>query len=156
MWWWGNFQGHHGEFISAFSAPLVANNVAESLALCIGIEWCKENGINMIIVDLDSSLVISWVTGKMKPPWNLRHNIDTIQNTITTFDEFHISHCYREANKEANVLAKEGSVLENVKWYSSYQELPKQARGICYMDKHQFVSFKIRGSNSSFIFDDNG
>ncbi|KAH0686273.1 hypothetical protein KY284_016826 [Solanum tuberosum] len=77
-------------------------------------------------------------------------------NTITTFDEFHISHCYREANKEANVLAKEGSVLENVKWYSSYQELPKQARGICYMDKHQFVSFKIRGSNSSFIFDDNG
>ncbi|KAH0761802.1 hypothetical protein KY290_017875 [Solanum tuberosum] len=116
----------------------------------------KENGINMIIVDLDSSLVISWVTGKMKPPWNLRHNIDTIQNTITTFDEFHISHCYREANKEANVLAKEGSVLENVKWYSSYQELPKQARGICYMDKHQFVSFKIRGSNSSFIFDDNG
>ncbi|KAH0689673.1 hypothetical protein KY289_017031 [Solanum tuberosum] len=116
----------------------------------------KENGINMVIVDLDSSLVISWVTGKMKPPWNLRHNIDTIQNTITTFDEFHISHCYREANKEANVLAKEGSVLENVKWYSSYQELPKQARGICYMDKHQFVSFKIRGSNSSFIFDDNG
>ncbi|KAK4734377.1 hypothetical protein R3W88_008638 [Solanum pinnatisectum] len=112
----GIFKGHHGEFISAFSAPLVSTNVAESLAPCIGIEWCKENGINMVIVDLDSSL----------------------------------------ANKEADVLAKEGSELENVKCYSSYQELPKQARGICYMDKHQFVSFKIRGSNSSFIFDDNG
>ncbi|WMV20307.1 hypothetical protein MTR67_013692 [Solanum verrucosum] len=74
MWWWGNFQGSSRGICLSFSAPLVSNNVAESLALSIGIEWCKENGINMVIVDLDSSLVISWVTGKMKPPWNLRHS----------------------------------------------------------------------------------
>ncbi|XP_018633360.1 uncharacterized protein [Nicotiana tomentosiformis] len=148
---------HQGEVIAAFATPfgIQTNNAAESLALCIGLKWCKDQRINKICVELDSSLVVNWVNGKIKPPWNLRHNIEEIQKIMITFEAFHVTHCYREANRVADALAKEGSERTSTKWYFSAHELPSQARGLCFMDKDKLASFRIRASKTTFVYDAN-
>ncbi|XP_019256341.1 PREDICTED: uncharacterized protein LOC109234732 [Nicotiana attenuata] len=52
----GGVRGHQGEVITVFTAPfgIQSNNAAESMALCAGLEWCMDQGINKICVDLDS------------------------------------------------------------------------------------------------------
>lgn len=63
----GDVRGHQCEIIPIFTAPfgIQGNNAAESIALCDGLEWCMDEGINKICVDLDSLLVINWVTEKI-------------------------------------------------------------------------------------------
>lgn len=77
----GVIRGHQGEVIAAFATPfgIQTNNAAESLALFVGLKWCKDQRIDKICVELDSLLVVNWINGKIKPPWNLRHNVEEIQ-----------------------------------------------------------------------------
>lgn len=82
QWWWENFKGSSWEIYLIFFSLLRYSKLE-----CCGVfglvywnELFKENDVSKIIIDLDSSLIISWVIGKMKPPWNLWHKIESILN----------------------------------------------------------------------------
>ncbi|OIT08132.1 hypothetical protein A4A49_15874 [Nicotiana attenuata] len=55
---------HNSGFIHAMAAPLGegTNNIAETEAAFLGIQWCLNNGFTMIHLESDSALLIQWLT----------------------------------------------------------------------------------------------
>ena len=51
--------------------------------------------------------------------------------------EVSISHCYRETNQVVDFLAKLASSSGNGIFYFSYQQLPKEAKGLFQLDRWQ-------------------
>lgn len=55
--------------IAAYATLLgcMTNNIAEALALKIGIEWCRNNDITYLQIECDSKLLVDWINSKNGP-----------------------------------------------------------------------------------------
>ena len=62
-----------------------------------------------------------------------------------------ITHCYREANKPSNRLAKLGANMGVDTLFDSFAALPPLVRGDIRMDRLGFPSFRRRSRSSFFI-----
>ncbi|XP_057419024.1 uncharacterized protein LOC130713256 [Lotus japonicus] len=85
----------------AFEAEVVA--IHEALSLC------QQHLIHNIIIESDSSLAVGWVNCRRNRPWKLRGILNQIDILIPLVNCLEIRHIFREANSEADALAKRGS-----------------------------------------------
>ncbi|KAG5568381.1 hypothetical protein H5410_064601, partial [Solanum commersonii] len=69
----------------------------------------------------------------METPWRIK---DMIQETMKIVEDhgYHISHCFREANKPADKLASLSHGVEEIHVFNSFSSLPKQVKGLINMD----------------------
>ncbi|KAK4715805.1 hypothetical protein R3W88_014143 [Solanum pinnatisectum] len=83
----------------AFSSSLSndSSNTAEAKAAFYGLKWCVQNGINNLIMEGDSMLIINMIKGKVLPPWHLQDTIIEAQKLAQKINR-QFQHCYREAN----------------------------------------------------------
>ncbi|KAL6141230.1 hypothetical protein ACLB2K_059520 [Fragaria x ananassa] len=65
-------------------------------------------GIQDLLVEGDSSLIINCVNEKFKCPWRLIQIIQDIKKIASSFHRIHFHHNFREANFVANALANLG------------------------------------------------
>jgi hypothetical protein len=83
------------------------------MALKLLLLFAREKEVGDLQIFGDSMLVINWIRKTQRC-----HNIllspllDEIFRIIATFDSFSIWHVYKERNKEANGLSKEGMRLD--------------------------------------------
>ena len=70
---------------------------------------CLENGTSAVEIELDSSTTISLVSNNLVLNGDLSSLVDDCRDLLRRLPRFKLSHCFREANFCANVLAKMGS-----------------------------------------------
>ena len=65
-WSWGIIRDNEGKLIMAFATSLGegSNNKAETEAALFGLVWALELGYRNIIMELDSQLVVQWISRK--------------------------------------------------------------------------------------------
>ena len=74
-----------------------------------GLGLCLENEISAVEIELDSSTAISLVSNNLVLNGDLSSLVDDCRDLLRRLPRFKLSHCFREANFCANVLAKMGS-----------------------------------------------
>jgi ribonuclease HI len=89
-----------------------ANNFAELMDLKLLLTFSREKTISNLQIFCDSMVVINWIKKSQKC-----HNIRLLPLLeeffiiLDTYTNFSICHVYREINREADKLSKEGSHL---------------------------------------------
>ena len=89
------------------------NNIGEYAGLLSGLQRCISLGIKNLLVEGDSLLVVSQVSGKWKVKNDrLRIIFDKIISLVKQFDTFEIRHIRREYNSHADKLSDKTIYLE--------------------------------------------
>ncbi|GLJ08385.1 hypothetical protein SUGI_0087780 [Cryptomeria japonica] len=84
--------------------PNGTNNLAEERALLFGIKLEIKNKVKNLIIEGDSQIIITTLIKSQTPNWQLYYIIQEARESISRLDSYQIMHCYREANKMANIL----------------------------------------------------
>ena len=116
----GVLQNHHGILLGIFSSPvgILDSNVAELKAVVKAIELSASNchlHHKHIIVESDSTNVISWMNNPHNRPW-MHHNLFSyIQRVASCFGSLTFIHSLRESNHMSDHMAKKW-VFRNSEW----------------------------------------
>ena len=94
--------------------PKGTNNIGEYTGLLSGLERCVSIGVKNLVVEGDSLLVVSQVSGKWKVKnETLRLIFEKIMSLVKTFETFEIRHIRREYNGYSDKLSDKTIDLEN-------------------------------------------
>ncbi|XP_057856436.2 uncharacterized protein LOC131065813 [Cryptomeria japonica] len=85
---------------------VATNNKAEFRVALRGLQLGMELGVQRIHLQGDSLNVVNVVCCNKTPSWRLNQWLQSILVLLATFDEFRISHIYKEGNGEADRLSK--------------------------------------------------
>lgn len=113
----GILRNHSGGWISSFSLHLglASNNMAELAAVRQGLAIAWDRGFKFIQLELDSSVVLTWVIEKnANYPTNMIPLICDFENLMDRDWEVQVLHTYREANTCADALAKRGAHQQHI------------------------------------------
>lgn len=89
------------------------------MALMEGIQLCQQQGLDHVMVELDSQVLVRMLNNEVATPWKLRTMIEKIQLQIRN-GSFLLFHVFREVN--AATLASS----THLNWTFSSNELPKE------------------------------
>ncbi|KAF5464418.1 hypothetical protein F2P56_014495 [Juglans regia] len=109
-----------------------SNNLAEVITLRRGLQHCKRLGLNNIIIEMDSLLVVNWVQKGSYSLQYIKNFWEDIINMLAGIN-FSAKHIYREGNKAVDVLARLRSNGISHEW-SGQIEVPHLLRGILRID----------------------
>nr|XP_027108979.1 uncharacterized protein LOC113728817 [Coffea arabica] len=133
----GVLRDSNGIPLIGFSAYLgeTTSLCAEVRALLIGLQTCVHRGFQNLYVQSDSLLLVGILQNRIQCPWKIRREIRQIWQLVKDPDRF--SHCYREANKVADVLSNVGVFHpeHQVKLYEAFNSFPTMARGAIRLDR---------------------
>ncbi|XP_069145909.1 uncharacterized protein [Solanum lycopersicum] len=148
----GIIRDKEGKMIMAFSTPLGegSNNQAEIEAALFGLTWAFELGFKNILLDLDSLLVVQWISNKIAPPWNLTNQLERLQQIIIQTQNFRCSHIFREANWVVDALSKHSHNNTAPQVYVHSNQLPKEAHAYYQMDLMDMPSFRRKKTKMFF------
>nr|XP_027109142.1 uncharacterized protein LOC113729011 [Coffea arabica] len=101
----GILRDSNGPVLVAFSVSLGINTSlrAEALALLMGIRLYFQQGFEQVRVQTDSLVLVGILQQRFQCPWHIRREVRQIWRLVT--DPTQVSHCFREANKVADILA---------------------------------------------------
>ena len=101
------------------------NNEAEYEALLKRLELAKSLGVESILVQGDSQLVIGQVNGTYEAKEErMKKYLNKVRRLIKKFNEAHFVQVPRKENMEADTLAKEASVNELTDKFNEVQYIP--------------------------------
>jgi ribonuclease HI len=139
----GLIRDHKGNLIVAFSeyVGIGSNNKAELLGVLIGLRKCKAMSLRNIVVELDSSLIVTWFEKGSCRVWYFEdfwEEIDLLLSGLNT----QFNHVFREGNQAVDWLNKHGSagIMHD---YNSNNILKKLKR-ILRVDKCGLPCFRIK------------
>ncbi|XP_075096436.1 uncharacterized protein LOC142174525 [Nicotiana tabacum] len=148
----GIVRDDQGTMIMAFSMPISCtnNNQAEALAAKFGIQWCLQNGFQECIIEIDSLVIADMLKMRSTRNMKLKTVIDDISQILSQVN-CSISHCLREANYVADILAKNASSSGQRQLILEWHQLPKLAIGYYHLDRCQMPSIRIRYDKANFF-----
>ena len=116
---------------------------AEVLALLAGLRLCGQKGFTQVRVQSDSLVLIGILQRRFQCPWQIRREVFQIWQLAEGPGQF--SHCFREANTVADILANEGLLhpLDPIRVYDQPSRLPQLARGAVRLDKLGLPSLRF-------------
>ena len=131
----GVLRGDRGEWILGFSEFLghCSSMKAELRAISRGLQLAAGAGFRKIWVQTDSRVVVGMLTNKMH--WHPEHHflLQRCSNWLRQEDwEVKITHCFREANHVADILANKG--VEGTPGVTKYPLPPGDIRDALYAD----------------------
>ncbi|XP_071921377.1 uncharacterized protein [Coffea arabica] len=125
-----------GQVLVAFSAYLgeATSLHAEVLAMVKGVQVCLGKGFLPRVVQSDSKLLIDILQRRCLCPWSVRREVVQIWHLV---EGVQFEHCYREANKVADILSNVGvsHPQDQLRVYSAEQALPLVAQGECRLNR---------------------
>lgn len=101
---WGN-DNSNGHFVQGFVCNLGQCDIviAEMKAMLYGIQMARDLNLKKIIVESDSSIVVSIISRGFTPKPHLKSLLEEILNLIRLVDS-QVTVAYREANQSADFL----------------------------------------------------
>ncbi|KAM3235236.1 hypothetical protein P3L10_015272 [Capsicum annuum] len=135
----GNF-----EFAECRKIGVATNLMAEVIALRIGLQYCIDHNLFPLILETDSLAVKQFVEGNWHTPWLIAMETRRIHPLMKGMQVL-IKHTYREGNGVADFIANRIFSFAGTDrlTYSTYQQLPKQAKALLNMDKFQVEIVKV-------------
>ena len=102
---WSGWKFHEGD---------ATNNVAEYLGLLCGLKCAQSFGIQRLLVEGDSQLIVKQLHGEysVKAP-SLKKFYAAVVDLVQEFEEFEIRHIPRAENKRADWLANHAMDLQD-------------------------------------------
>nr|XP_019067280.1 uncharacterized protein LOC109119268 [Solanum lycopersicum] len=148
----GILRDKEGKLVMAFSTPLGegSNNIAEIKAVFIGLTWALELGFRNIMLEIDSQLVVDWISNKAAPHWSTTSQLEKIQHIIMQTHNFKCSHIFREVNWVADALSKHSHNTTAPQVYFNSNQLPKEAKAYYQMDLMNMPSFRRKKTKKIF------
>ncbi|XP_071916259.1 uncharacterized protein [Coffea arabica] len=133
----GVLRDSSGRSLFAFSAYLgeTTSLHAETSALLIGLRECVQRGFGNVGIQLDSLVLVGVLQKTFQCPWHIRKEVWQIWQLLG--DSPRIAHCYREANKVADILSNVGVTHpgQQVRVYEHLRLIPQLARGALRLDR---------------------
>ncbi|WMV51652.1 hypothetical protein MTR67_045037 [Solanum verrucosum] len=117
-----------------FSGGQGSSNWAEAKALLFGVNWCIDNGYDMIIAESNSKLLVECVNDLNQNPWRILTEVSNLKVQMEN-TSFILQRCYREANKVANKLVSLSFAEPHNQTYKAFVDLPAEVRGLMTMDR---------------------
>lgn len=74
----------------------------------VGLSAARNLQIKKVQVQIDSNLAVNMLMGSIWVTWKLMNSVSKILSICNNFEKCNISHCFREANRAANCLARRG------------------------------------------------
>lgn len=108
-----NFQGDWPDWVSGYARAIgyTTSVTAELWALRDGINLCIESSLTNVLIELDAKIVVDM----LKKNEGSSNSNDIIladcKEGLQKIPKVQIQHCYREANKCANALARRAAML---------------------------------------------
>ncbi|XP_010676027.1 uncharacterized protein LOC104891937 [Beta vulgaris subsp. vulgaris] len=90
---------------------------AEAWALKEGILAALSFNISNLIIEGDNLAVINAIRKIWKIPWEINNIVLDIRANLPLFGSFQVQHCFREANKVADLLANRGHGLDGMQLF---------------------------------------
>ncbi|XP_060201453.1 uncharacterized protein LOC132629989 [Lycium barbarum] len=148
----GIVRNSQGELIMAFSISVNCcnNNMAEALVAEFGVKWCYQHGYTNFTLELDSKVIATMLDNNLVTNMKLKQVLDTIRS-IKNRVGIQVSHCFREGNHVADLLAKFASTSNQNLLTKSLLHLPRQARGSFQLDKWQLPSLRCKYDKANFF-----
>ncbi|XP_070043193.1 uncharacterized protein [Nicotiana tomentosiformis] len=148
----GAIRDEYGDIIMAFSIPVIAknHNIAEAQVALVGLNWCKQNGFNQAILELDSLYIVEILRKDSNTNYKLSHIVIKIKETISMLN-IQINHCYREANQLLDSLAKRAVETQQPSHFYSSHQLSRQAKGLLLLDKDQIPCIRNKYDKANFF-----
>nr|XP_023884096.1 uncharacterized protein LOC111996361 [Quercus suber] len=111
----GLFCDFQGKWVKGYMRKIgmATTVVAEFWALRDGLILTSQMGINNIVVEFDAKVVIDLVCANNTPKRFYTPLLNVYKTLLTWFQGIRINHLYREENRCANKLAREGCCLND-------------------------------------------
>ena len=107
-----------------------------------------EKGFTRVEIQSDSQVLVGILQRRFRCPWRIRNEVDQIWELVA--DVARISHCFRAANRVADILANVGVSHQHQPCviYEHIHTFPKLARGEVRLDRLGMSSVRrIRGAS---------
>ncbi|KAF5450654.1 hypothetical protein F2P56_030985, partial [Juglans regia] len=108
--------------------PEGTNNNAELISLLHGLRHCRDMGLQLVEVEMDSNILVNWLRKSICGIWYLEDFWEEIMQLLSSI-RYTVQHIYREGNALADSLAKLGAAGSYCRWRNSV-DLPTQLKGI--------------------------
>lgn len=99
------------------------------------------NEYDYILAESDSKLLVDCVNDITFTPWRIHDEVHELKGHMETTG-FILSHCYREANKVADLLASLGYDNTNDVVYETFAYLPTRVKGLMNLDRWEMTNFR--------------
>ena len=108
----GIIRNEEGKLIKGYARAIgtTTSVTAELWALRDGIQLCLELNLPAVIIELDAVLVINLLRSTKHNPNGNNNLVVDCKECMARIPRVHIQHCYREANKCADALARRGAL----------------------------------------------
>lgn len=109
----GLIRNERGEWSKGYARAIgITTSVAAELwALRDGIRLCFALKLPAVIIELDSKLVVDLLKNELDNPNRIDVLVTDCKESMRAIPCVRIQHCYREANKCADALARKGAWL---------------------------------------------
>ncbi|KAK1272492.1 hypothetical protein QJS04_geneDACA015181 [Acorus gramineus] len=120
---------------------LASINHLEILGVKSGALMCAQLNLNKVLFETDSTTIVCWLQGRGAAPWTSRRDLIETMDVLSCFEDWSISHTYREANAPADLMAARqipmGSKTISAQdiWTELDEALHKDWIGILYQRK---------------------
>jgi ribonuclease HI len=103
----------NGEWLKGFSKKIGSTSsvAAELWALRDGLNLCFQQQLTAVIIDLDAKLVVNLMVTSKSFNGENSALVDDCRELLTHIPHSQVQHCFREANRCADALAKRGVKL---------------------------------------------
>ncbi|XP_059065053.1 uncharacterized protein LOC131857052 [Cryptomeria japonica] len=93
---------------ASYRLPNGSNNLIEARELLEVVKIASNMGLSKLHIGGDSQIITSGLISKKVTNWELQFVLGEVWNLLLRFDDFKISHYYREANQLADGLSDLG------------------------------------------------
>ncbi|KAK9991878.1 hypothetical protein SO802_026863 [Lithocarpus litseifolius] len=109
----GLIRDDKGDWIKGYARAIgiTTNVAAESWALRDGIRLCIALKIPVVIIELDAQVVVDLLKKNASHPSGIGALVSDYKNGLKEISMVQIQHCYQEAKKCADTLARRGALL---------------------------------------------
>ncbi|WMV24105.1 hypothetical protein MTR67_017490 [Solanum verrucosum] len=130
-------------FAEAQQIGFATNNMAEAVAVLMGLKYCRQNQYRKLILETDSVGIKNYLIREWKIPWEL---IDIMEEAINIIEQdgVNVKHVYREGNHLADALANTAFSHIEKQEYNHFNQLSETCKKILNIDKLQIQSFGIK------------
>ncbi|XP_058111614.1 uncharacterized protein LOC131254927 [Magnolia sinica] len=129
-------RGERSKFLFGFHTGygVASNTRAELWTIHDGLQHCLHLGYPNILVEINSLLVVNFLSGDAVPGWKWKVWIDRINN-LSKCRNVNFVHTFREGNRPVNALAKLGNECQRSSLFLDHFDLPLMVRGLLFLDR---------------------